>query len=346
MTTRTLPALALALALLPASAAASDAACSMLSSSYADAILNPPKGEDTEFFASTGGVPNVMFLLDTSGSMIRLPPDGASAGWGTFEKPLNVAKDMGYGCTNPYANALVFHSPCGETTLDGLPYSGATDFAEAKDAAGQYCSYMVSGNQAPATNKPGFDPDFYPQFFAKDRVYHDTVLSPVNGSDGWSDTSTSPHAAASVANFCAGRDTADKRTSCSTCMATYGYWFDGTYQSWGTAPSCANTAYCAARGYGTCIKDATGLEWNGGNDNTAHCRIPHVWFSGNFLNFYPPKFLVARKVLKDTLAAVRKIRLGLTIFNGSTGEGGVLQEKLNPTCNMLGSPSNFDSNRS
>jgi type IV pilus assembly protein PilY1 len=62
--------------------------------------------------------------------------------------------------------------------------------------------------------------------------------------------------------------------------------------------------------------------------------------------------VVARKVLKDVLQSVRKVRLGLTVFNirkdGSsivTGEGGALLRGLNPGCNMLGSPSNFDSNR-
>ncbi|HSN91483.1 MAG TPA: hypothetical protein VLS93_09660, partial [Anaeromyxobacteraceae bacterium] len=58
-----------ALLLWPAAAPAQDeAACSLGGSSYADAILNPPKGEDTDFFTTTGGVPNVAFLLVTSGS--------------------------------------------------------------------------------------------------------------------------------------------------------------------------------------------------------------------------------------------------------------------------------------
>ena len=72
--------------LLPVRLVADVASCSLLASSYADAIVNTPKGEDTDFFVNQGGVPNVMFILDTSGSMEDLPPNGASTGWGVFEK--------------------------------------------------------------------------------------------------------------------------------------------------------------------------------------------------------------------------------------------------------------------
>jgi len=326
------------------------ATCSVSASSLADSIVNPPKGEDTEFFVSTGGVPNLMFVLDTSGSMRRLPPDGASAGWGTFEPAGNNTAGEGYGCSNTWANALTYASPCGTTTLERSPFNPSPglappDYAEAKDPTGKYCPHMISGNQPPATDKPGFDPDFYPTFFAKDRVFHDTVLAPVSASDGWTDSGTNPAAEASIALFC-DRFSAipAKKTSCDVCMRDKGYFFEGTYQTWAASPSCATTDDCRKHSQGTCIKDSTGIEHNGNNDNSAHCQIPHVWFSGNFLNFHPPKFVMARKVLKDVLQSVRKIRLGLTRFNAS-GDGGTLVEKLNPPCHMLGSPSNFDANR-
>jgi type IV pilus assembly protein PilY1 len=348
---RTLLALAVAAAmtaaiLLPVRLLADAASCSITVSSYADAILNPPKGEDTEFFVSTGGVPNLMFVLDTSGSMQRLAPDGASAGWGSFEAPGNATQGAGYGCTNGWANTRVFYSPCGTTTLEGSPYNPSPgnappDFAQAKDASGKYCPYMSSGNQPPGTDKPGFDPDFYPQFFAPARIYHDTVLSPVSSSDGWSDTSTSPESEADYTTFCnRWSSNATKKAKCVSCMRDQGYFFDGSYQTWGGNPSCKQTADCDRHGYGTCIHDTTGLEYNGGAAGVAHCKIPHVWFTGNFLNFNPPKFVMARKVLKDVLQSVRKIRLGLSTFDSSGP-----QEPLNPGCNMLGSPSNFDSNR-
>lgn len=323
---------------------ANDAACLLPTSSYSDAILNPPRGEDTDFFVTTGGVPNVAFLIDTSASMLRLPPDGASSGWGSFEDPLAGGGGAGFGCSNPYGNARTFGSTCGTTTLEGSQYSGAIDFAQAKDADGQYCPYMDQAGKPMKTDKPGYDPDFYPTFFARDRVYHDTVYSPTNARDGWNDSGTSPHAAASVATFCNQASlTAAQRASCATCMSTEGYWFDGSYYA-NVGRSCSSTAECQATRAGTCIKDSNLTEYNGANDNSAHCRIPNVWFSGNFLNFYPPKFIIARKVVKDVLASVKLFRLGLYTFN-NTGTGAAEVSGLNPPCNQVGSPSSFFNNR-
>jgi type IV pilus assembly protein PilY1 len=347
-------AIALVLLALPVTLRADTAACSLFASSYSDAILNPPTGEDSDFFVNTGGVPNLMFLLDTSGSMVRLPPDGASGGWGSFQDASNVGGSAtGHGCKNAFANAIVFHSPCGALTKEALPYASSTDWANEKDASGAYCPYMTNGNQAPGTDKPGFDPDFYcgagnctPNFFKPAKVYHDAVLAPVSIDDGWGDWDTSPRAEASPDAFCtsvAGAGTT-KETSCKACMtgaASYGYWFDGTYTGFFSAPSCGTTDDCAKHGYGTCVKN--NVEYSGANDGTAVCKIPNVWFAGNFLNFYPPKFLMARKVLKDVLMSVRKVRLGLTIFDAP--DGGELLKAINPGCNMIGTPSQFDSNR-
>ncbi len=328
-----------AIVLAPVLLLADTASCSVAVTSYADSVLNSPKGEDTEFFVSSGGVPNIMFVLDSSGSMLRLPPDGASRGWGSFEASGTTTAGAGYGCTNEYANARVFNSPCGTTTLERNSYNPRAgtgfdppDYAEAKDSSNKYCPHMVSGNQAPATDKPGFDPDFYPAFFAKTRVFRD---------ENWSDSSASPESAADMPLFCGGY-AGDRGTTCVRCMRDRGYFFDGTYRdASGDARSCGATSECANHGEGVCVKD--NLEYNGGG-TSGTCRLPNVYFSGNFLNFFPPKFIIARKVLKDVLMSVRKIRLGLATFNGSSG--GDLISGLNPGCNMFGSPSSFDSNRS
>ena len=119
------PSSALGLALIAATAAAAawplvlsadSAASSVAASSLADALLNPPEGEDTEFFVTKGGIPNVALVLDTSGSMRRVAPDGAARSWGSFEDPLTE-----YGCVNSYAAELFFQSSCGTTTEDGHP---------------------------------------------------------------------------------------------------------------------------------------------------------------------------------------------------------------------------------
>jgi type IV pilus assembly protein PilY1 len=311
--------------------------CSLIASSYADTILNPSKGEDTDFFVSSGGVPNLMFLIDTSGSMQNLAPD-STGGWGSFEPTGLTTAGTGYGCINGYANSLVFHSPCGTTTFDGLPFNpspGQTPpvFAQAKDATGAYCPYMVAGNQPMKTDKPGFDPDFYPGFFDDTKAFKE---------NSWSDTSAGT-GSGTLAAFCTGQSGTAKQTSCTACLRDQGYWFDGTYQPNASGRSCGSTAAdCAPHNEGVCVKN--NQEYRGVKDGTARCLQPNIYLSGNFLNFYPPKFIMARKVIKDVLAQVRRIRMGITVF-ASDGDGGNLLDALNPPCNQFGSPSNFDSNR-
>lgn len=320
------------------------ASCSLATSSYADAVINPPRGEDTEFFVSTGGVPNLMFLIDTSGSMMNMAPDGARDTWGSFERPGNLIGGGGFGCSNSFANARVYSSPCGTTTIEGSAYNptpgvaNPNDYFEAKDSKGNYCPHMVSGNQPPASNKPGFDPDF-PAFFPRDRVIRDR---------SWDINGPSPEAEANVAGFCSRATfSAAQQASCSTCMRDRGYWFDGSYPT-ASSRRCATSDDCALHGDGTCLatNSSTGIEYSDSTPGAAkigYCRLPNVYFSGNFLNFFPPKFLMARKVFKDVLMAVRRVRMGITTFSGSTG--GNLLDPLNPGCNMFGSPSAFDSNR-
>ncbi|HYD53570.1 MAG TPA: hypothetical protein VEA99_13125, partial [Gemmatimonadaceae bacterium] len=325
--------------------AAGLAACSLPSSSYTDAMLNSPSGEDQDFFVTTGGVPNVVFLIDSSGSMQKLPPDGASSGWGSFENPASTMAGMGYGCTNPDADMQVFGSSCGTTTWDGLPFNAANDYAQAKDAEGRYCEYLDQAGKPMKTDKPGFDPDFYPAsstyWFAPNRVYQDNARVG-DSRDGWSDTATRPEPELTLSAFCNRWGGGARTASCNTCMTTKGYWFDGSYRG-GAGISCANTAECRAKNAGTCIKDGTGREYSGPKDNTAHCRVPSVFFSGNRLNFSPPKFMIARKVVKDVLASVKLFRLGIYTFD--TSGGAAKLEGLNPSCNMVGSPSQFYSNR-
>jgi type IV pilus assembly protein PilY1 len=318
--------------------------CSLATASYADAIINPPSGEDTDFFVTSGGVPNLMFLIDNSGSMMNMPPDGAADTWGSFEATAISTTGYGYGCTNTYANSLVYNSPCGTTTYDGSPFNptpGSTnlnDYYNAKDASGNYCPYMVSGNQPPATDKPGFDPDF-PNYFARDSIYKDT--------SGWSISGPSA-TSTSTATYCSTSSwSAAKQASCAACMRDQGYWFEGTY---GTSSNraCAKASDCALHGEGVCVGNSgatSGFEING-TSKTGVCKLPNIYFQGNFLNFYPPKFIVARKVFKDVLQSVRRVRLGVATFNNTYASNKGPDQKLNPGCNQFGTPSQFDSNRS
>src|SRR5512133_140598 len=198
--------------------------CSVNLGSYAEGVVNPPSGEDVEFFVSSGGIPNIMLVLDTSSSMRRLAPDGASTSWGSFGN--------GYGCTNAWANARTFSSPCGRLLLptganaEGQLFNATPDWAnDPKDANGRYCPQMTPGNPAPATDKPGFDPDFYgggggnPWFFEPAKVYHDAIVTPFSFADGWTDWSTNPAPYATSGDFCNQWSANPAKTAeCSRCM--------------------------------------------------------------------------------------------------------------------------------
>ena len=338
-------------------------------------------GEDVDLFTNQGGVPNVMFLLDNSGSINRMAPDGAVNTWGSFGNT--------YGCgNNAFADALRYHSPCSGTTKESMPYDAATDYAD----IAKVCPYLDTGNKI-QTGAPGFDPDVAALFFPKANVYHDNDYSFGGGGafagaysaaacdtiattteatrcKGFEENGAAA-AATSIATFCANwtkpsnvaltaAELTARRTSCNTCLSTKGYWYSGYYfrNNWmqddplgadGTSPmACGDTQWCTEHALGICVDRATKMtEYSGGNRSLGVCRMPHLYFSGNFLNFQPPKFVVLRKVLKDVLMDVKRVRLGLTTFN-TGGTGGTLVWKLNPACNQVFPPSqsSFDSNRS
>jgi type IV pilus assembly protein PilY1 len=362
-------------------AAVEQAACGLYP---ATGLANWAKGEDSDFFTNQGGVPNIVFLLDNSGSINRMAPDGAVNTWGT--------QGASYGCQSPFADALRYFSPCGLTTQEGRPYDGTVDYATIANV----CPYLDSGNQV-RTGDPGFDPNYFcpgggsscnghPNFFDKNYVFHDNdfshnsysnancenvaLTSTANSCRGFEENGVYP-AATSVTAFCnawaqppgvvlTAADLTARRTSCNTCLGTKGYWFSGYYfkndwnqtDPWGawvnnSPVACGTTQDCVDRAQGVCVDRATlTTEYNGGDRFQGLCRFPHLYFTGNFLSFHPPKYLALRKVMKDVLMDTRRIRLGLVTFNGQYG--GKLEKQLNPACNLVypPSPSNFDANRS
>jgi type IV pilus assembly protein PilY1 len=366
-----------ALAVLAAAApglAADDAACNL----YPQAALSYAKGEDSDFFTSQGGVPNVVFLLDSSGSINRMAPDGAVNTWGSFGGT--------YGCANAYADALRYHSPCSLTGEENRSYSDTVNYGE----IAKVCPYL-DGAATVKTGLPGFDPDYFcagggtacnghANFFDRYHVFHDNDLSSgaftsatcdavgpgatASGCRGFDSTAVTP-AATSVASYCdawkapyAITDEAARRASCNACLTTKGYWYSGVHYrndvmpadpangDGASAMACGDTKWCSDHALGVCVarSDET-LEYGGGDRKKGVCRLPHLYFTGNFLSFQPPKFVALRKVMKDVLMDARRIRMGLVTFDAD--QGGALAKGLNPSCNLVypPSPSSFESNR-
>jgi type IV pilus assembly protein PilY1 len=363
------------------------AARTLLATNLADSLMHPPKAEDYDFFTSSGGVPNIFFVVDTSGSMERLPPDGPAFYGG--ESPTlppgslllnrdgiiaqNSARNtrpivgcgldpVSAGSTAFMASDVVvhvrnrkFHTPCGKArnqALVGETYRGhpglvvgGADYAYESSV----CPGFTSSDPQ-KTGRSGWDPDYYRDapnnnqipttLFADDLVFHDTVALGDdydrnllgfrhNFGNGWDSTSDPPttrpykkdnSSYASIDEFCTEQGTTALANGqvpsdvCKTCLKQAGWYYDGVI-----------------------------LEGNQGSGDIR--RYPSIWYTGNYLNFFPPKFVVVRKIVKDLIATQSKVRMALASFNGT--EGMQLQKDFNPPCGLSLNPnSSFDSNRS
>ncbi|MDP3154762.1 MAG: PilC/PilY family type IV pilus protein [Archangium sp.] len=92
--------------------------------------------------------------------------------------------------------------------------------------------------------------------------------------------------------------------------------------------SSASTA-CGKYGFGaTCVACLASTGWYKGSSDR--------WvLSGRVLNVQPPKFVVARKVLKDAISNVGNVRMGITIFGPNTGfyDEPTQIHPIKPNCN-------------
>lgn len=71
------------------------------------------------------------------------------------------------------------------------------------------------------------------------------------------------------------------------------------------------------------------------------------YFTGRFLRFYPPKYVIVRRVMKDVVLDTATIRMAFVTFtSGSNPFGGEFIWGLNPECNLLDSDNeNWGRNR-
>jgi type IV pilus assembly protein PilY1 len=401
------------------------AAFGLSASSYMDSQLNPPPGEDIEFFSSSGGIPTIFFLLDNGTSMMRLPANGP----GFLGNPLPPLNDIqcpvggdayDSGCANqnvpggdtrktppyvvgcgldpvsaPYTGGgwaiddireRRFATPCGNSLSSGAsgslnqPYSPSFNYAQESRICLHYANpRAVNGMPAPqGDGGQGYDPDWYcngggkscsghPNFFDPTMVFHESVGEGnhypdnqtnnsgcgFNGTDcqsttgfdparppgnGWDGGNVYPfmkdrNTVGSIADFCAqyqadvantgvtatlaGQAVSTLASLCNTCLTQRGFFFDG-------------------------------YAYRHDQDGLANVLYPSIWLTGNYLNFYPPKFIVARKALKDLLMTHLRVRAGVATFNSASDcrSAATLVKSFDPVCGLIyDSPTNVFSNR-
>jgi type IV pilus assembly protein PilY1 len=294
------------------------ATCDNVTGSLASTINNPVAGDEA-FFKLPNGPANLMLLMDNSGSMNNLPQCGDSS-WDDSQGPVAA-------CTTPTLPlpADPTATTIGSATVRGtcLPATDATLTTKYPSLAWMESvtpttalpdpGHVSVGTPALLTDAPSwgtgcnvgnnkclFDPDSY---------YRD---------GGWSTTSTSTSATRLASDNATNRGslpagcthlgatdssgnpiTVDLGDACRTCMSTHGYYF-------------YSVAYVRA---------------TTGNNKITRAQKNYL-FKGTFLNGNPPKFVSARKVIKDlawmdsaTPIKLDQVRLGLTVLDCNNQSG-------------------------
>ncbi len=183
----------------PSALAQDPASCSLQSTSRLDALINPARGSDERFFTSPSGPPNILLILDTSGSMAWWP-----IAWSNSN-------------THSYSNSSTGTNPgCRQENIDALNYDPNVEYPR---------MWLSLTNQ----NSPWFVPDRYYRF---DGTGSGTQISfgmgnnPVRFDQNPPDTVISASADAACTDVIgagngSGRPAA--RAACAQCLATKGY---------------------------------------------------------------------------------------------------------------------------
>lgn len=339
---RILLAFVLVIAASPAAHAARDAACWYRGLEQIDQTMNPPQGGDHAFFTAADVSPSLLWVLDNSGSMQTLP---CNADCGNFQ---------GCGTLTSY-NRSFFRQ-------EG--YAGYTNDASAYDAFDpDFCS--TPGNERAFSGKDGcYKPSLVYRHHNSGSCgswpsSHQAWVRDGNNDaaatiEGWCareypvSTPTSPRNTRTNSTYCTSDSQCHAGWQCLTSSGSS----SGSNRRCRIPNDCRPGSYSCPSGYectasGDCDENA---------DERAACihqlrtygyhpgsNASNPVFTGDLLNFYPPKFVVARKTVKDVVASVQKTRQGLMVFNtsgvGGNGDGGRLLTELGPTCDKFVSSS-------
>ena len=302
-------------------------ACDNVTTSLQSTLNNPVAG-DEKFFTLPVGPSNVMFLLDVSGSMQNIPQCGDANAWGdgsalptckwptfaTVSAPTTAGTVNGDGTCSVGGNAnlawMTGYVP--RSTLVDPGLGTASNGLVDQPTWGAGCT----GNAC---------------LFQPAQVYR-------YGS--WSETSATPTANPCTVTFTYGdfncttkanetvtfTGTLPNCTSCLTAAGAPGFYF---YRSWIAAYTTNNTTGSGSSR--ACTGTTTTHTHSGGGTATA-------LFSGGWLNADPPKFMSARKVIKqvawidpNATAPTDQLRMGMSYVSSAIGNGAAIIVPLGPS---------------
>ena len=335
-TPRGLPtgAVALLLAIALPLAADGQAQTCNLTTSQSAAVGHPVAGDEAFFKLPTGSA-NVMIIQDTSGSMTDFAQCGDSS-WPSGDAycsipAITAPPAPAYTSSAPKSLSVAVNGTCTPASAPGTGVTAQPELAwmESVPLSTQYAdpgrpytagdlmwdtpAWGNGGNGTPpcSGNNCLFDPTAYyiPQNWGITSARRYAFDTPPSGSPpactAFQGTTPLKDANGAYVNL---------GPACTACMTSKGFFL-------------YNVAY--VKSYRT-NKSGTITGWN-----TASSGKQGL-FKGTFLNGNPPKFVIARKAVKDLLwidplnpSQLDNVRFGFTIFDG--GYQGVLMSPLVPT---------------
>ncbi|QRN95708.1 hypothetical protein JRI60_42770 [Archangium violaceum] len=296
------------------------AACCTGGASMGDSMMSPAVGGDKDFFEIPSSPPSAIFLLGNNDSMQDfvdfLPEVNGDAG--AVPTPPGVDRsdeigadgfaglNVGLGCTDSGLVSAMswFDKNSSDPLLNGsIPYDADADFS---------------------TTSPQF---FNPNLFYQSRGRRVSMVvneSPASmhfdnrGTDGTGDALSACWSALNWKNEYYYKPAI--LNECVSCLSTKGWW---------RGPLVTHPTEWSPYGY------------NGPERAFDEPPLPREAYrkwvlSGRVLNVRPPKFVVARKVLKDVISGAPNVRMGVATFGPNNGwyDPPQFLEPLRPSCDQ------------
>jgi type IV pilus assembly protein PilY1 len=296
------------------------AACCSSALSIGDSMMSPAVGGDKDFFEVPSSPPSAIFLVGNNESMLDFPqmlPEAFTPGYYTVpaspgpQEKRGQDGEFGYwmntGCDDPalvsamgwFDKSSTDVNKNGSVVYDADADFGPTPFFEVDKfyhARGRRLAWEVEDFPASLSAATS---SLSPTGFAQSACYQVTNWKT---SDGWYDS--------------------DVMNECEKCLNTKGWW-RGPLITANTSSDFNDDDFPPTR-----KQSITGQE-------PPPPEAYRKWIvNGRILNLRPPKFAVARKVLKDVINIAPNVRMGVATFGKDHGwfDPPEILAKLRPSC--------------
>ena len=294
-------------------------------------VTTDDRGDATFFASQSGQLPNVMFLLDNSTSMYELAFDLAAypnSSWvTTIPAAVKKAKPTMAACSTSTwggsgPTATCWHFTSEPATAGNGKFDSAANVNLCRNA---YLDGLTdaAGNKYDQTKTYAPPDSAFTTYFDSAKVYkwmEWNTSSPGGTANGTTPVQpvTGGRSGQAASAACSGFDNSNESGGQSSPAPISG---SAPLNSWGITEQQRCQQCLDAVGYyvGSSTKAANGKGGNnaaGGNDGSGSNSI---LFDGNWLNFYPPKFITARKAVTDFIArqvaTPTPVRLGVTTYD-------------------------------